>query len=115
MSGEHQKVGVRPLGDEIREGEDVKVREMAKKNRAPADPHDLDDVMAEEMSRGKRHPIKALTRERTRAIRHLADMLADPMCDERAFLAAIRAYGLQEGSEEFSRSWKLWRQRHGST
>jgi hypothetical protein len=78
------------------------------------DPHDLADVMAEEMSRGTQHQTKAVTRNRRRKIKRLADMLADPNCDERAFLAAIRGYGLQEGSAQFSEAMRLWRQRHGN-
>ena len=38
----------------------------------------------------------------------------DGYCDERAFLAAIRAYELQEGSAPFAEAMELWRQRHGS-
>jgi len=77
------------------------------------DSRDLQDIMAEEMSRGTRRQTKAVTRSRRREIKRLADMLADPNCDERAFLAAIRAFGLQEGSVEFSQAMRLWRQRHG--
>ena len=79
-----------------------------------ADPHDLQDVMAEETTRGTRHQTKAVTRSRKRKIKRLADMLAGPNCDEWAFLAAIRAYGLQEGSAQFAEAMKLWRQRHSN-
>lgn len=79
------------------------------------DPHDLEDVMAEETSRGTRHQVKAATRVNSRAVKRLADMLADKNCEERAFTAALRGYGIQEGSEEFSQLWKLWRMRHGNT
>jgi hypothetical protein len=77
------------------------------------DPQDLHDVMAEETSRGTRHQVKAITRKRARDIKRLADMLGKRYCDERAFVAAIREYGLQEGEERYLRLWELWRQRHG--
>ncbi|MGA2609311.1 MAG: hypothetical protein ABSH01_17860 [Terriglobia bacterium] len=77
--------------------------------------HEIEDVIAEETSRGTRHPVKAITRGRRRKIKQLADMLADQACDERAFLAAIRGYGLQEGTDGFYQAMKLWRTRHGKT
>lgn len=77
--------------------------------------YDMQDVIAEETSRGTRRPIKAVTNNRARKIKKLADLLADENCDERAFMAAIRGYGLQENDERFAQAVKLWRQRHGKT
>jgi hypothetical protein len=79
------------------------------------DARDLEDIMAEEISRGTRRQVKAVTRSNRRAVKRLADMLADENCSERAFTAAMRGYGLQEESEEFRQLWELWRMRHGRT
>ncbi len=75
----------------------------------------MQDVIAEETSRGTRRPVKAVTNSRARKIKKMADLLADENCDERAFIAAIRGYGLQEDDEKFAQLMKLWRQRHGKT
>jgi len=46
-------------------------------------------------------------------IRKLADMLADPGCEKRIFLAVIREFGIKDGSPEFLQLCKLWDARHG--
>ncbi len=74
---------------------------------------DFKDIMAEEMTRGRRQPKKAVTLARQRMIRKAADMLADPGCDKRTFLAVIREYGIKEGSPEFLQLCELWDARHG--
>ncbi len=74
---------------------------------------DFKDVMAEEMTRGRRQPKKAATLARQRMIRKVADMLADPGCDKRTFLGVIREYGIKEGSSEFLQLCELWDARHG--
>jgi hypothetical protein len=74
---------------------------------------DFKDVMAEEITRGRRQPKKAVTLARERMIRKVADMLADPGCDKRTFLAVIRDYGIKEGSPEFLQLCDLWDARHG--
>jgi len=77
------------------------------------DDRDIKDVMAEESSRGRRQPKRAVTLARQRMIRKVAAMLADPGCDKRAFLAVIRDYGIKEGSSEFLQLCDLWDARHG--
>jgi hypothetical protein len=57
-----------------------------------------DDIRIEEGSRGRKRPIKAITRAREREIRRLAALLADPNCREETYLEAIHAFGLQDGS-----------------
>ena len=74
---------------------------------------DFKDIMAEEMTRGRRQPKRAVTLARQRMIRKVADMLADPGCDKRTFLAVIREYGIREGSSEFRQLCELWDARHG--
>jgi hypothetical protein len=74
---------------------------------------DLKDVMAEETARGRRQPKKAITLARERMIRKVAEMLADPACEKRTFLAAIREYGIKEESPEFLHLCELWDARHG--
>ncbi len=74
---------------------------------------DFKDVMAEEMTRGRRQAKKAVSLARQRMIRKVADMLADPSCDKRTFLAVIREYGIKEGSSEFVQLCELWDARHG--
>ena len=74
---------------------------------------DFQDVMAEEIARGRRQPKRAVTLARQRIIRRAADMLADPGCEKRTFLAVIREYGIKEGSPEFLQLCELWDARHG--
>ncbi len=78
-----------------------------------SDKEDFQDVMGEEIARGRRHPKKAVTLARQRMIRKVADMLADPGCEKRTFLAVIREYGIKEGSREFLQLCELWDARHG--
>jgi len=74
---------------------------------------DFQDVMAEEITRGRRQPKKAVTLARERMIKKVADMLADRDCEKRTFLAVIREYGIKEGSPEFLQLCELWDDRHG--
>jgi hypothetical protein len=73
---------------------------------------DLQDVIAEEISRGRRHPKKTITLARRRMIGRMGEMLADPGCEKRTFLAVIREYGIEEGSSEFLQLCELWDARH---
>lgn len=77
-----------------------------------SDREDFQDVMAEEKARGRRQPKKAVTLARQRMIRKVADMLADPACEKRTFLAVIREYGIKEESPEFLQLCELWDDRH---
>ncbi len=74
---------------------------------------DFQDVMAEEIARGRRQPKKAVTLARQRMIRKVANMLRDPGCEKRTYLAVIREYGIKEGSSEFLQLCELWDARHG--
>jgi hypothetical protein len=74
---------------------------------------DFKDIMAEEVTRGRRQPKRAATLARQRMIKKVADILADPGCEKRTFLAVIRDYGIKEGSPEFLQLCELWDARHG--
>ncbi|HLW80369.1 MAG TPA: hypothetical protein VKU44_12310 [Terriglobia bacterium] len=60
---------------------------------------DLQDVMAEEASRGRRQPKKLVTVERKRRIQRAAATLADANCTEDEYLEAIRELGYEGGIE----------------
>ena len=75
---------------------------------------DLRDIQTEETTRGKKHPKKALTVARRRMISEMARILQDSRCDKEDYLEVIRAYGLQEDSEEFRQLLALWRKRRGN-
>jgi hypothetical protein len=75
---------------------------------------DLRDIQAEETTRGKKHPKKALSLERRRMIAQLARMLQDSRCDRQTYVEVIREFGLQEESDEFRQLLALWRKRRGN-
>ena len=75
---------------------------------------DLRDIQAEETTRGKKHPKKALSLERRRMIAGLARMLQDSRCDKQTYVEVIREFGLQEESDEFRQLLALWRKRRGN-
>jgi len=75
---------------------------------------DLRDIQAEETTRGKKQPKKALSLARRRMITQMARMLQDPRCDEETYVEVIREYGLQEESDEFRQLLALWRKRRGN-
>ena len=75
---------------------------------------DLRDIQAEETTRGKKQPKRALSLARRRMIAQLARMLQDPKCDKQTYLEVIREFGLQEESEEFRQLLALWRKRRGN-
>ena len=77
------------------------------------DDPDLQDIQAEETTRGRKQPKNAVSLARQRMIRRVAQMLASPHCDEDTFLAAIRAFGLPQDSEEFRQLLALWKKRRG--
>jgi hypothetical protein len=74
---------------------------------------DFKDVVAEETTRGRRQPKKAVTLARERMIRKVGNLLGDPGCEKRTFLTVIREYGITEGSPEFLQLCELWDARHG--
>jgi hypothetical protein len=75
---------------------------------------DLRDIQAEETTRGKKQPKKALSLARQRMITQMARMLQDPRCDKETYLEVIREYGLREESDEFRQLLALWRKRRGN-
>ena len=77
------------------------------------DDRDVQDVMAEESSRGRRQPKKLMTVERKGRIQRAAARLADSDCSKEEFLKAIRELEYEEGSKEFDACVKLWNSRRG--
>jgi hypothetical protein len=75
---------------------------------------DLRDIQAEETTRGKKQPKKALSLARQRMITQMARMLQDPRCSKETYLQVIREYGLREESDEFRQLLALWRKRRGN-
>ena len=71
------------------------------------------EVIAEETSRGaSRKKIDTAEREKQRKTRKdLAKVLASG--DERAFLEIMRELGLEDGSPEFARALKAFREQRG--
>ena len=69
---------------------------------------ELQQVMAEERSRGSRRPVKAITLERERRVRKAIEMLANRECEKRDYLSGLRELGLQDGSPEFLEFVKAW-------
>jgi hypothetical protein len=75
---------------------------------------DLNDVRAEESSRGRKRPITAVSLERRRRIRRIGQLLADPNCDIETFVETIRELGLTDESPEYPQLLALWKKRHGN-
>lgn len=88
---------------------------MSERSRIPENNgEDLKDLLKEETSRGRKQPKKALSLERERAIRRIAQLLANPNCDRETFLETIREFGLTDESPEYRQLLALWRKRHGN-
>jgi len=75
---------------------------------------DLRDIQAEETTRGRKQPKKALSLARQRMITRIARMLEDPRCNKETYLEVIREFGLREESDEFHQLLALWRKRRGN-
>jgi hypothetical protein len=71
------------------------------------------DLMAEERSRGTRHPKYAVSLKQKRELLEIGRMILNRNCTKREYLQAIRRYGPQDGSLEFQRFVKLWDEKHG--
>lgn len=68
---------------------------------------DLEDVLQEETSRGRR-PVDATFRRRSRELaRALSRTIREG--NEKEFLRMVRALGLKDGSPEFAAVLRLWR------
>lgn len=75
---------------------------------------DLRQMMAEERSRGKRHPVRAETLERERRIRKAAAALANREFEKRDYLKLLREdFELKDGSPEFQEYEKAWDEYRG--
>jgi hypothetical protein len=75
---------------------------------------EMQQVMTEESSRGKRRPVRAVNLEQMRQIRRLAKMLDSREYDREDYLAVIRDdFGLEDGSPTFLQYVKLWDERRG--
>lgn len=74
---------------------------------------DIQDVIAEESSRGRRQPKRLMTVERKRRIQRAAAKLADSNCTKEEFMESIRELGYEERSKEFDDCVKLWNSRRG--
>ena len=81
---------------------------------AKDDERELQDIRAEESTRGTKQPKRALSLAKERLIRRVAGMMADPNCDRETFLEVIREFGLTEQSDEYRQILALWRKRHGN-
>jgi hypothetical protein len=75
---------------------------------------DLRDIQAEETTRGRKQPKKALSLARQRMITRIARMLEDQRCNKETYLEVIREFGLREESDEFHQLLALWRKRRGN-
>ena len=78
-----------------------------------AEDQEIREVIAEETSRGSsRKKVDAAAREKRRKTKlDLAKVLASG--DERAFLEIMRALGVKDGSPEFARALKAFREQRG--
>jgi hypothetical protein len=84
---------------------------MPANDKEKADEH-LHDLIAEDQSRGRKQPKKAISLERRRRIQKACMMLEDKNCTKREFLDAIRAI-VPDGSAEFLACAELWEKFHG--
>jgi hypothetical protein len=74
---------------------------------------ELRQVMAEEGSRGRARPRRAVSLEFERQMRAAGEKLADPGCDRQDYIALIRDdFGLPEGSPKFLLFLKAWDDSH---
>ena len=71
----------------------------------PVDP-DVDDVIKEETSRGRRPVDTDARREHARRVQRVKKAIRDR--DKRAFLDAMRAAGVKDGTPQFREAVELW-------
>ena len=65
--------------------------------------------LAEESSRGRRHPVRAVDLERVRRIRRAGELFAGRKCQKQDYLNLLRDdFGLKDGSAEFLEYVKAW-------
>ncbi len=82
---------------------------------ADSEDQDLRDIIAEDRTRGRKRPQKAVSLREQRKLRRLFDMIRDANCQERDFLEAIRDLGPKDGSPEFLYYVRLWREYRGKS
>ena len=70
---------------------------------------DLTDVMRAEKSRGKRKPVNLLSLAEARKVRSICADLLRPEATEADFLEAMRAFGIEPGTERFAAALRAWR------
>ncbi len=80
-----------------------------------AEKEDLRDIMAEETTRGRKRPRKAVSLREQRKLRRLFDMIRDANCEERDYLEVIRELGPKDGSPEFLYFVRLWKEYRGKS
>ena len=69
---------------------------------------DIRDVIKEERHRGRKHILDIeAEKERQALLRNFGALLEKGT--EQEFLAAIRALGLKDGSDDFQNARKVWR------
>ena len=79
---------------------------MAKKKDKDTE---LQQVMAEEGSRGRRHPVRAVDLERVRRIRRAGELLSDRKCQKRDYLIfCSMTFGRRDGLAEFLEYMNAW-------
>jgi len=71
------------------------------------DNKDLEDVIREETSRGRRRIDTKARRERAERLEDIRRLLED--ATEQEFVEAITAAGLQPGSFQFRQALQIWR------
>jgi len=75
---------------------------------------DVKQLMAEETSRGRRRPVRAVDLDRRRLVRKMAELLADKNCDKRFLQTVLREdFGLKDESPTFQMCVKLWDDQRG--
>jgi hypothetical protein len=92
----------------------TQTQELHGEHMAENDEQDLRDIQIEESSRGRKQPKTAVSLERERKIRRIAEMLDNPNCTKETYMKTIRAFGLSDQSAEFRQLLVLWQKRRGS-
>jgi len=67
----------------------------------------IQDVMAEEKSRGRKRPLDQSQKRKLRKLA-LAALRAIKTKDTHAFTEELKRAGIQEGSSEWQRAWKAF-------
>ena len=71
---------------------------------------DLRDVMTEDLSRGKKRPVKALSLEEQRKLKEIVDIACDRNCSKEKFSQILEKAGLSV--EQLRALWDLYDLRH---